>query len=79
MSLQARNRELQPHDIEWSTRSHASEISIDNNMSIEVRLGDRHIVNTDSCLASYQSGRVGKLPPGQSARLQRHGRHLSVE
>ena len=48
ISLPARNRELQPHDTERSTRSHVSEISIDNNKSIEVGLGGRHIVNTDS-------------------------------
>ena len=41
--------ELQLRDTEWSTRSHVSEISIDNNKSIEVGLGGRHIVKTDSC------------------------------
>ena len=54
MSLPARSQESQPHDIEWSTRAHVSEISIDNNKSIEVGLGGRHIVNTDKFEFEYK-------------------------
>ena len=39
ISLPARNRELQPHDTEWRTRSHVSEISIDINKSIKLNCG----------------------------------------